>query len=203
MKSRIIAWLMLSLFCLTNIGVVVRAHTCLISNKTVFALFSAPKNVDCCVGSMRYSEPGSDSKGGCNIQCGAEKVRNSDCSTLSTTVENRTDECCATANNTGTDSDFILKSVSKECISGCIADCTEPGITESCCRVSQVVLLDLHLRSLPESIVNLGLAHGLIPSFHVVSQGFSTENLQPLTTSFPVFYLKSKSAASRLQVWRL
>ena len=207
MKSQILARVLLLLFCLTHTGVVVGSHTCLKSNQTDFSLFPSSHSGGCCESKssptagnvLECSEtlnPGSKTSGCCSLPLNSEPQPTACCASTQCAVDaakvNGSAEQNAQPQAKGLDCSFFNSS---EGISVCAA--------ESCCRVSQVALLDLHLRTLPEKRATPTVALSLPTGIQFVFPGFYAAAKINVGLLEKVLSLPSVRTASLLQVWRL
>jgi len=211
MKRQHIAGILLFLFSLTNAGVVVGAHTCLKSNQTEFSLFPTAHLGGCCENkvndgpshALRNSEGGKDwssatavESASCSPSFGITGPGSACCSPAKACAEVKNIQC-----NADQVAPFQLEG--HDCSvfnsSGCISFCAK----ESCCRIDQVALLDLHVRTLPEKFSIGGWVIGEPIGMLFIFPGlFSAQTIKMghVGKSPPS---KISPSASRLQVWRL
>ena len=207
MKRQITAMVLLLLFCLTNVGVVVGAHTCLKSNHTEFSLFPRTHSGSCC---EIQSRPAMKETLECVEETQCTGMASGAC-TPPAELEQCGTRCCAPApscvgrSNTKrmTEQHAQPQLKEREGISFNSSCTLAMCAGESCCRVDQVALLDLHVRTLPEKkaiqILWLSLPKGIqLITFAVSDFSNSHVGIQENTYSLP-----KGRAASRLQVWRL
>lgn len=205
MKRQILGWVLLLLFCLTNAGVVVGSHTCLKSNKTEFSFFPTSHSGGCCE-SKSYSTVGNVLECAAALNPGS---KTSGCCSLPLQSEPKAATCCASTQ--GGVGAANMKGPAEQKAQPKALDCpffsSSEGISvcsaESCCRVSQVALLDLHLRSLPEKRATQTLAISLPTGVQFVFPGFFAAAKINVGLWEKGRSLPSVRTASRLQVWRL
>lgn len=206
MKRRILATVLLFLFCLTNVGVVVGVHTCLKSNRTDFSLFPSAHSGGCCErvesfslrkteGCVEVLNPSSEASHGCSRSSKLTRKSKNCCSSVSGVEVSKNMHCPSEQNARS-------QAVGIEC--GSLK--TSEGIfncsTEACCRVDQVALLDLHVRTLPEKLSGQTLVLSMPPCIRIVASGFFVSSNYAGSLGKD-FFLPNACTAPRLQVWRL
>jgi hypothetical protein len=206
MKRRILAAVLLFLFCLTNVGVVVGAHTCLKSNRTDFSLFPGVHSGGCCERVESFTLRKTE---GCVEALNLSSEASHGCS-RSSKLTRQSKDCCSSvpgfevSKNTHCPSEQNSRSqaVGIEC--GLLKTSVEISVcsAESCCRLDKVALLDLHVRTLPEKLSGHTLGLFMPPCILSVGSGFfvSSNYAGSLGKGFS---LPNVCTASRLQVWRL
>lgn len=199
MKRRFFSFFLLILFCFSNAGVVLGLHTCLKSQRTDFSVFPIQNQTCCGSGGVELENQGAFCPLPKGTYCAPELAEGS----VNCCLYGQTDQGCTSA----------VKTVEKESVVQCIGEATvdccglsldsDECIGGDCCRVDQVVLLDMHPRSLPKNI--LDFCSG-IPWFvvHSIFQGvlFSRTENQLFAFSGGPFGI-SCTASEILQVWRL
>ena len=205
MKRQILAWVLLLLFCTTNAGVVVGSHTCLKSNQTEFSLFPSSHSGGCC-------ESKSSFMAGNVLECAEalnSRSKTSGCCSLPLESEPKPTSCCSSiqgrvgAANMNGPAEQNAQPQALDCLFLDSGEGNSVCAAESCCRVSQVALLDLHLRSLPEKGATQALALFLPTGVRFVCPGFFAAAKIKVGLWEKGRSLPSVRTASRLQVWRL
>jgi len=199
MKRRFLSFFLLFLFSLSNAGVVLGLHTCLKSQKTDFSVFPI-QNQACC----SSVEAENESKvASCRMSSGEAR---------SLSLNSGPSNCCQKERPTQgrymVDASGENALCAKDGVDGKL-NCCGLGIENKactggdCCRVEQVVLLDMHPRSVPETRIAIELGILQVLS-HLIFQSYSsfpTANQAASILGTPLGL--SARASEVLQVWRL
>jgi hypothetical protein len=199
MKRRFLSFFLLVIFSLSNAGVVLGLHTCLKSQKTDFSVFPT-QNQACCSGLGLENE---NKEPICQFSIEEAYSLNFKESPIDCCLNEQSGEGCTSSflSTKNEPSDRRIRADKFDCCGVGIEN--EACSGEDCCRVEQVVLLDLHPRSIPKTMLDFGFGI-LLPITHSIFRGFSWSTSEIKGISILETHLgKSFTDSEVLQVWRL
>lgn len=199
MKRRFLSFFLLFVFSLSNAGVVLGLHTCLKSQKTDFSVFPT-QNQACCSGLGMENE---NKEPFCQISIEEACSLNLKANPIDCCFNEQAREGCTSA-YLCTENEPSAKGNNEDTI-----DCCGVGIENEacaggdCCRVEQVVLLDMHPRSIPKTMLDFGFGI-LLHLPHSIFRGFSWSTSEiEVVSVFRTYLGNPVRVLEVLQVWRL